>query len=299
MTSTAEEAVGARIIDGKEIAAAVRRQVGEEVAQMVRSGATAPGLATVLVGDDPGSQVYVRNKRKACEEAGMRSLHHELPADSAESDVLDLVERLGADDQVDGILVQLPLPGQIDRDRVLLALDPAKDVDGLTPTNAGLLASGGRGLIPCTPAGVMELLRREGVDLEGTEAVVVGRSSLVGRPLSSLLLGASATVTVCHSRTRDLVAVCRRADVLVAAVGVPRMIGAGHVKKGAVVIDVGINRTDEGLVGDVDFDPVRRIAAAITPVPGGVGPMTIAMLLVNTLAAARARRSTGSDQAAL
>ena len=203
--------------------------------------------------------------------------------------MLELVDRLGGDAEVDGILVQLPLPEGIDPDRVVAAIDPGKDVDGLTPANAGLLAHGMPGLVPCTPAGVMELLRHEAVELEGAEAVVVGRSKLVGVPVARLLLAANATVTVCHSRTRDLDSVCRRADVLVAAVGVPRLLGAAAVKPGAVVIDVGMNRTDGGLCGDVDFGAAAEVAAAITPVPGGVGPMTIAMLLVNTLAAARAR----------
>lgn len=281
--------MAARVIDGKAVATAVRERVREEVASLVAGAGRAPGLATVLVGEDPASQIYVRKKREACEEAGIRSLHHELPTETAESELLDLVDRLGGDDEVDGILVQLPVPDQIDPDRVVAAIDPAKDVDGLTPTNAGLLAHGMPGLVSCTPAGVMELLRHERVELEGAEAVVVGRSKLVGVPVARLLLAANATVTVCHSRTRDLDAVCRRADVLVAAVGVPRLLGADAVKPGAVVIDVGVNRGEDGLVGDVDFDAATEVAAAITPVPGGVGPMTIAMLLVNTLAAARAR----------
>jgi methylenetetrahydrofolate dehydrogenase (NADP+)/methenyltetrahydrofolate cyclohydrolase len=283
--------VSARIIDGKAVAAEVRERVRSEVAGYAdaHDGRT-PGLATVLVGDDPASEIYVRNKHKACEEAGMRSLHHGLPADTSEAQLLELIERLNEDPEVDGILVQLPLPEQIDPDAVLATLEPRKDVDGLTPTNAGLLASGAPGLVPCTPAGVMELLRHEGVELEGAEAVVVGRSNLVGRPVASLLLGANATVTTCHSRTRDLPAVCARGDVLVAAVGSSHLIGADAVKPGATVIDVGMNRTDAGLAGDVDFEAVKEVAAAITPVPGGVGPMTIAMLLVNTLAAARSTR---------
>jgi methylenetetrahydrofolate dehydrogenase (NADP+)/methenyltetrahydrofolate cyclohydrolase len=281
--------LAARVIDGKAIAAAVRERVRTEVAHVVAEGGRAPGLATVLVGEDPASQIYVRKKHEACEEAGMRSLHHELPASTSEEELLDLVGRLGLDDDVDGILVQLPVPEQIDPDRVVAAIDPAKDVDGLTPTNAGLLAHGMPGLVSCTPAGVMELLRHEGFDLEGAEAVVVGRSKLVGVPVARLLLSANATVTVCHSRTRDLDAVCRRADVLVAAVGVPGLLGADAIKPGAVVIDVGVNRTEAGLCGDVDFEAAAEVASAITPVPGGVGPMTIAMLLVNTLAAARAR----------
>jgi methylenetetrahydrofolate dehydrogenase (NADP+)/methenyltetrahydrofolate cyclohydrolase len=281
--------VAARIIDGKAVGAAVRERVATEVRAFEGERGRAPALATVIVGEDPASEIYIRNKRKACEEVGMRSVHHGLPAETAESELLELVGELGLDRDVDGILVQLPVPEHIDPDRVVAALDPGKDVDGLTPVNAGLLAHGMPGLVPCTPAGVMELLRREGVDLEGAEAVVVGRSKLVGVPVARLLLGANATVTVCHSRTRDLAATCRRADVLVAAVGVPRLIGAEAIKPGAVVIDVGMNRGEDGVCGDADFDPVAEVAAAITPVPGGVGPMTIAMLLVNTLAAARSR----------
>jgi len=279
--------VSAKVIDGKAVAAKVRERVRSEVAEYADANGRAPGLATVLIGDDPASQIYVHNKHKASEEVGIRSFDHQLTVQTTEEELLGLIERLNADQAVDGILVQLPLPEQIDPDAALAALDPRKDVDGLTPTNAGLLASGARGLVPCTPEGVMELLRHEGVELEGAEAVVVGRSNLVGRPVASLLLGANATVTTCHSRTRDLAGVCRRADVLVAAVGSPRLLGADAIKPGATVIDVGMNRTDDGLVGDVDFEAAREVAGAITPVPGGVGPMTIAMLLVNTLAAAR------------
>jgi methylenetetrahydrofolate dehydrogenase (NADP+)/methenyltetrahydrofolate cyclohydrolase len=281
--------VGARIIDGKAVAAQVRARVTGEVASFEAKHGRTPVLVTVIVGDDPASEVYVRGKHKACEEVGMRSRHHGLPAEATENELLELVGALGLDPDVDGILVQLPVPDHIDPDRIVAALDPAKDVDGLTPVNAGLLAHGMPGLVSCTPAGVMELLDHEGVELEGAEAVVVGRSKLVGVPVARLLLAANATVTSCHSRTRDLPAVCRRADVLVAAVGVPRLLGADAIKPGAVVIDVGVNRTDSGLVGDVDFEAAARVAAAITPVPGGVGPMTIAMLLVNTLAAARGR----------
>ena len=283
--------MSARVIDGKAISAQVRERVRDEVTAFARECGRTPALATVIVGEDPASEIYIRNKRRACEEAGMRSLHHGLSAQTTQSELLELVAALGEDADVDGILVQLPVPDQIDADAVVAAIDPGKDVDGLTPTNAGLLASGAAGLVPCTPAGVLELLDREEVELRGAAAVVVGRSKLVGRPLASLLLARDATVTVCHSRTRDLEAVCRGADVLVAAVGVARMIGADAVKPGAVVIDVGMNRTEDGLVGDVDFEPVAEVAAAITPVPGGVGPMTIAMLMVNTLAAARARDS--------
>jgi methylenetetrahydrofolate dehydrogenase (NADP+)/methenyltetrahydrofolate cyclohydrolase len=252
-----------------------------------------PGLATVLVGDDPASEVYVGMKRRNSEEVGMRSIHHEPEASIREEELLELVGELNEDDEVDGILVQLPLPAHIDENAIVTAIDPKKDVDGLTPVNAGLLAHGAPGLVPCTPAGVMELLAHEGVELEGAEAVVVGRSKLVGVPVARLLLRANATVTVCHSRTRDLDATCRRADVLVAAVGVPRLLGKEAVKPGAVVIDVGVNRLEEGLVGDVDYDAAAEVAAAITPVPGGVGPMTIAMLLANTLQAARIRTTSG------
>ena len=281
--------MAARIIDGKAVAAAVRERVRGEVEAYVAEGGRAPTLATVLVGADPASEIYVANKHRACEEAGMRSVHHGLGGETSEVELLELVASLGADDEVDGILVQLPLPEQIDPDAVVAAIDPAKDVDGLTPVNAGLLAHGVPNLVPCTPAGVIELLRHEGVELEGAEAVVVGRSKLVGVPVARLLLAANATVTVCHSRTRELDATCRRADVLVAAVGVPELLGAAAVKPGATVIDVGVNRTEAGLRGDIDFDAAAAVAGAITPVPGGVGPMTIAMLLVNTLQAARAR----------
>ena len=281
--------MAARVIDGKAVGAAVRARVAEEVAAYEAERGRTPMLVTVIVGDDPASEIYVRNKHRACEEAGMRSAHHGLPAGTSENELLELVAELGMDRDVDGILVQLPVPDQIDPDRVVAAIDPAKDVDGLTPVNAGLLAHGMPGLVPCTPAGVMELLRHERVELEGAEAVVVGRSKLVGVPVARLLLAANATVTMCHSRTRDLAAACRRADVLVAAAGSPGLLGADAVKPGAVVIDVGTNRTEDGLRGDVDFEAAAEVAEAITPVPGGVGPMTIAMLLVNTLAAARAR----------
>jgi methylenetetrahydrofolate dehydrogenase (NADP+)/methenyltetrahydrofolate cyclohydrolase len=281
--------MAARVIDGKAVAASVREGVRGEVAAYVDEVGRTPTLATVIVGEDPASEVYIRGKHRACEEVGMRSVHHGLPGSTTEGELLDLVASLGRDDDVDGILVQLPVPEQIDPDAVVAAIDPAKDVDGLTPVNAGLLAHGVPGMVPCTPAGVMELLRHEGVELEGAEAVVVGRSKLVGVPVARLLLAANATVTTCHSRTRDLAATCSRGDVLVAAVGVPRLLGSDAIKPGAVVIDVGVNRLEEGLVGDVDFAAAAEVAAAITPVPGGVGPMTIAMLLVNTLQAARGR----------
>jgi methylenetetrahydrofolate dehydrogenase (NADP+)/methenyltetrahydrofolate cyclohydrolase len=285
--------VAARSIDGKAVAAAVRERVREDVAAFKTETGRVPALATVLVGADPASEIYVRNKHRACEEVGMRSVHHALAASAPGHELLELVAALRFDDEVDGILVQLPVPEQIDSDDVVAAIDPGKDVDGLTPVNAGLLAHGMPGLVPCTPAGVMELLHHEGVELEGAEAVVVGRSKLVGVPVARLLLAANATVTVCHSRSRDLAATCRRADVLVAAVGVPKLLGADAIKPGAVVIDVGMNRGADGLCGDVDFEAAAAVAAAITPVPGGVGPMTIAMLLVNTLQAARTRVMSG------
>jgi methylenetetrahydrofolate dehydrogenase (NADP+)/methenyltetrahydrofolate cyclohydrolase len=282
----------ATVIDGKAVAAEVRARVAAGVREFADSNeGTVPGLATVLASDDPASEIYVSSKRRLTEEVGMRSIHHQLAADADPAELLGLVERLGADPEVDGILVQLPLASQHDQDAVIAAIDPAKDVDGLTATSAGLLAQGRPGLVPCTPRGIVELLRSAGVELSGAEAVIVGRSILVGRPLAALLLNEDATVTVCHSRTRDLAAACRRADVVVAAVGSPRLVGAEMVKAGAAVIDVGTNRTDGGLVGDVDFDSVREVAGAITPVPGGVGPMTIAMLLDNALRAARGRRS--------
>jgi methylenetetrahydrofolate dehydrogenase (NADP+)/methenyltetrahydrofolate cyclohydrolase len=284
--------MSAAVIDGKAVAAGVRKRVAAEVREFAAANEDrVPGLATVLVGDDPASHTYVRNKRKSTEEVGMRSIHHGLDASTPERELLELVGALNGDDDVDGILVQLPVPEHIDQDAVIAAIDPAKDVDGLTAGSAGLLAQGRPGLVSCTPQGVMELLAHAGVEPEGAEAVVVGRSILVGRPVASLLLNANATVTVCHSRTRDLPEVCRRGDILVAAVGSPELVRGDWVKPGAVVIDVGMNRTDEGLVGDVDFAAVSEVAGAITPVPGGVGPMTIAMLLSNTVRAALARRA--------
>jgi methylenetetrahydrofolate dehydrogenase (NADP+)/methenyltetrahydrofolate cyclohydrolase len=276
----------AEVIDGRAVAAGVRERVTAEVAEL-RAAGVEPGLATVLVGDDPASHVYVRNKRKACEEVGIASIHHELEASISADELRMLLEALNADPAVSGILLQLPLPGALDPDEMTGVIAPEKDVDGLTPISAGLLAQGRPGLVPCTPAGIMELLAHARVELTGASAVVIGRSQLVGKPLAQLLLAADATVTQCHSRTRDLAEVCLGADVLVAAVGRPGTVTAEMVREGAVVIDVGTNRTDDGLVGDVDFDAVAEKAAAITPVPGGVGPMTIAMLLSNTARAAR------------
>ena len=287
--------MAAEIIDGKAIAADVRAEVRREVDEHRERFGEAPGLATVLVGDDPASKIYVGGKHRASEEVGIRSIAHELLADATEAEVIELVEELNADDAVNGFIVQIPLPAQIDPGRVIEAVDPRKDVDGLTPTNAGLLVHGREALVPATPSGVTELLRRVGAKLEGAEAVVVGRSDLVGRPVASLLLAQNATVTICHSRTRDLGEVCRRADVLVAAVGRPRLVTGEMVKPGAIVIDVGTTRTEEGLVGDVEFASAAERARAITPVPGGVGPMTIAMLLRNTLKAARMQAMAGSS----
>jgi methylenetetrahydrofolate dehydrogenase (NADP+) / methenyltetrahydrofolate cyclohydrolase len=279
--------MSATLIDGKAIAQQVRSEVREEVDAWVAAGNPRPGLATVLVGDDPASAVYVGGKQKACAEVGMEGFSHKLPADISQDEVEQLLAELGADDRVSGILLQLPTPDHVDGPHLTTLIDPLKDVDGLTPVSAGLLAKGLPGLRPCTPSGVIELLRRYDVELVGAEAVVVGRSDLVGKPVAALLLAEHATVTICHSRTRDLGAVCTRADVLIAAVGRPKMIQGDWIKPGATVVDVGINRTDDGLVGDVDFGPAAEVAGLITPVPGGVGPMTIAMLLRNTLEAAK------------
>ncbi len=280
--------MAATIIDGKASAARLRAQVAEDVAAFAAEHGRPPGLATVLVGDDPGSQVYVAGKQRASQEVGISPFDHRLPADAPADEVEGLIDELNADPQVSGILCQLPVPAPLDGVALTNRIAPGKDVDGLTIASAGRLALGIPGLRPCTPTGVMLLLAEYGVDLEGAEAVVVGRSNLFGKPMGQLLLGANATVTMCHSRTRDLAAVCRRADVLVAAVGIPQLVQGDWVKPGATVIDVGINRSESGLVGDVDFDAAAQVARAITPVPGGVGPMTIACLLRNTLDAARA-----------
>ena len=281
--------MSAQLIDGKAISQLVRDEVAAEVREWVAAGHPRPGLATVLVGDDPASAVYVGNKQRGCKEAGIEGFDFRLPHDATQDQVESVLNELNDDARVSGILLQLPAPPQVDGPRLTELISPAKDVDGLTPASAGLLAKGRPGLTPCTPSGVMELLRRHDVELRGAEAVVIGRSDLVGRPQAALLLQADATVTICHSRTRDLAEVCRRADVLIAAVGRPRMVQGDWVRQGATVIDVGINRTDTGLVGDVDFHAASERAGLITPVPGGVGPMTIAMLLRNTLAAARAQ----------
>ncbi len=289
--------MSATIIDGKAVAADLRSRLAGEVETIAGTGLT-PGLAVVLVGEDAASQVYVRNKARQTREIGMASFEHRLPAQTPESDLLALVAQLNADDAVDGILVQLPLPDHIDAQKVIAAIDPDKDVDGFHPVNAGRLATGLPGLVPCTPLGCVILAKSAQADLSGMEAVVVGRSNIVGKPVAQLLLAENCTITIAHSRSRDLPAICRRADLLVAAVGRPDMVRGDWIKPGAIVIDVGINRVPnpeagEGktrLVGDVAFDEARDVAGAITPVPGGVGPMTIACLLQNTVTAARHRR---------
>jgi methylenetetrahydrofolate dehydrogenase (NADP+)/methenyltetrahydrofolate cyclohydrolase len=265
----------------------VRTQVARDVEEFARQTGRRPGLATILVGDDPASEVYVRNKRRVSGEVGIADFHRHLEADVSQSDVAAVIEECNRDPEVSGILLQLPVPEGLDGAALTALIAPDKDVDGLSPINAGRLMQNTPGLRPCTPLGILELLDEHEVALEGAEAVVVGRSNLVGRPVAQMLAHRNATVTMCHSRTRDLPAVCARGDVLIAAVGVPRMIGPDFVKPGAAVMDVGINRTEEGLVGDVDFGPVAERAGVITPVPGGVGPMTPAMLLRNTVQAAR------------
>ena len=281
--------MSARLIDGKAAATALRACIADGVVAFRETTGRAPGLAVVLVGEDAASAVYVRSKGKATVETGMASYSHPLPADTGEAELLALIARLNADLAVDGILVQLPLPPQIDAARVIAAIDPAKDVDGFHVENVGRLAVGGEALVPCTPLGCLYLLKSELGDLAGKEAVVIGRSNIVGKPMAMLLLAESATVTIAHSRTRNLPDVVRRADIVVAAVGRPEMVRGDWIKPGATVIDVGINRTDAGLVGDVAFAEAVDVAGAITPVPGGVGPMTIAMLLRNTLVAAHRR----------
>ena len=281
----------ATILDGKKLAKELRAELAEDVIEFIQNNAVVPCLAAVLVGDDPASEVYVRNKRRACETAGIESQLHRLPSGASADDLLQLVAKLNKDREVHGILVQSPLPPQIDPARVVQAVNPAKDVDAFHPENVGRLVQGRPRFLPCTPHGIQELLVRNGIEIAGQHVVVIGRSDIVGRPLAIMLAqkgpGGDATVTVCHSRTRDLPAVARLADILVVAIGRAKFVTADMVKPGATVVDVGINRTDAGLVGDVDFDAVREVAGAITPVPGGVGPLTIAMLLRNTLAAAQ------------
>jgi methylenetetrahydrofolate dehydrogenase (NADP+) / methenyltetrahydrofolate cyclohydrolase len=279
----------AKVLDGKALAARIRAGLALDVKRLAARGVE-PGLAVVLVGDDAASQVYVRNKTKACHEAGVRTFDHRLPATTSEAELLALVARLNADAGVDGILVQLPLPPAIDARRVLLSVDPRKDVDGFHPDNLGRLLMGQPRFIACTPFGVMKLIEEAGLPLPGVEAVIVGRSNIVGKPMAALLIAADATVTVCHSKTRDLPGVVRRADLVIAAVGRAEMIKGDWIKPGATVIDVGMNRGADGkLLGDVEYATAAPRAAAITPVPGGVGPMTIAMLLTNTLTSARSR----------
>jgi methylenetetrahydrofolate dehydrogenase (NADP+) / methenyltetrahydrofolate cyclohydrolase len=282
----------AMVIDGKSTAEAVRGRVASQVAEFVAQTGHTPGLVTILVGEDAASQVYVSSKGERTREVGMNSFHESLAASSSQDEVEDAVARWNADDRVDGILVQLPLPGDLNSKPVLELIDPSKDVDGFHPVSVGRLVANQPGLRPCTPAGVMELLHAYDIPVQGADAVVVGRSDIVGKPVALLLLHESATVTIAHSRTRDLAGVTRRADILVAAVGRPEMITGEMIKPGAAVIDVGINRTDAGLVGDVHYPSASQVAGSITPVPGGVGPMTIAMLLANTLEAARLRRSS-------
>jgi methylenetetrahydrofolate dehydrogenase (NADP+) / methenyltetrahydrofolate cyclohydrolase len=278
--------VPAQIIDGKRIASAVEAEVREALGKLPFQ----PGLVAVRVGNDPASEVYVRNKARKAKELGLVSAELVFDGSMRESDLLAEIDSLNSDDNIDGILVQLPLPKQIDSKKVIDAIDPQKDVDGFHPINVGLLHLGRPALVPCTPAGVIRLIASTGIDIEGKRAVVIGRSDIVGKPVAALLLRENATVTICHSRTRDLPVVVREADIVVAAIGKPRFVTAEMVKRGAVVIDVGINRLDGKLVGDVDFERVREVASWITPVPGGVGPMTIAMLMKNTVTAAQRRR---------
>ncbi len=279
----------AKLIDGKAIAAEIRREIASDTEKFKKENGYAPGLAVVIVGEDPASQVYVRNKHRACEEVGFHSKGYELPATTDEATLLALIDDLNRDESIHGILVQLPLPRHLDEEKILLAIDPRKDVDAFHPYNVGHVMIGNYDFLPCTPAGVMALLERNGVEIEGKECVVVGRSNIVGKPQALLLLEKNGTVTICHSRTKNLKEVCKRADILVAAIGKPEYFDASYVKEGAVVIDVGMNcrPADGKLCGDVDFASVEPIASAITPVPGGVGPMTITMLMKNTFTAAK------------
>jgi methylenetetrahydrofolate dehydrogenase (NADP+) / methenyltetrahydrofolate cyclohydrolase len=290
--------VAARIIDGRAIAADIRREIAGSAARLADAGVT-PGLATVLVGEDPASKVYVSAKRKASAEVGMKAWDHDLPASVPETDLLRLLDDLNGDDTVNGILVQLPLPEHLDEQKVLDAVDPRKDADGFHPYNLGRLLAGDPVVAPATPLGIQELLIRANVEVAGADVVIVGRSNIVGKPLAALLVqkraGANATVTVCHTATRNLPEHTKRADVLIAAIGRPKAITAPMIQEGAVVIDVGINRTESGLAGDVDFDAAKEVASAITPVPGGVGPMTIAMLLTNTVKLAEAQAGSPTN----
>lgn len=292
--------MSAEILEGKSLSDEIRAEVAEEAARFQQSSGVTPCLAAVLVGEDPASQVYVRNKEKACAKAGMTSRLHRLPATTSQAELLELVESLNGDRAVHGILVQLPLPGGINAERILDAVDPLKDVDAFHPENVGRIVQGRPRFLPCTPHGIQQLLVRRGIETAGRRVVVIGRSDIVGKPMAIMLLqkarGADATVTVCHSRTKDLPAVAREADILIAAIGRAKFVTRDMVRPGAVVIDVGINRTEEGLVGDVDFESVKEVAGAITPVPGGVGLLTIAMLLHNTLMAAKLQVELKNDQ---
>jgi len=282
----------ATILDGKKLAQQIRSELAEEVIEFIQNNGAVPCLAAILVGDDPASEVYVRNKRRACEEIGIESQLHRLPADTTQEDLLQLIAKLNKDHEVHGILVQSPFPSHIEPFRVVQAVSPAKDVDVFHPENVGRLVLGRPRFLPCTPHGVQQLLVRNGIEIAGRHVVIVGRSDIVGKPLANMLVqkgkGADATVTIAHSRTPNLAAVCRTADILIAAVGRAKLITADMVKPGGAVVDVGINRTEAGLVGDVDFDAVKEVAGAISPVPGGVGPLTVAMLMRNTLTAAQA-----------
>ncbi len=276
-----------KLIDGKQISAQIKAEAAEEAAALRARGIT-PCLAVVLVGENPASQVYVNNKKKACAAVGIRSVSHVLPEDTSEGELLDLIAMLNDDKSIHGILVQMPVPKQIDERRVILAMNPKKDVDCFHPINVGNLHTGGKGFLPCTPAGIIELIRRSGHTIEGKHCVVIGRSNIVGKPAAMLLMRENGTVTVCHSRTRNLAEICRGADIIVSAVGKVNTVTADMVKDGAIIIDVGMNRNEAGkLCGDVDFENVKEIAGAITPVPGGVGPMTIAMLMKNCITAAK------------
>jgi methylenetetrahydrofolate dehydrogenase (NADP+)/methenyltetrahydrofolate cyclohydrolase len=278
--------VEAKILSGRDIASEIRLGLKNDVEKLKGNGVQ-PGLAVIIVGDDPASRIYVNNKKKACDEIGIRSFEYALPAETSEEEIIELIKTLNCDKNVHGILVQLPLPPHINDEKVLLTIDPDKDVDAFHPVNVGKIMIGNYRFLPCTPAGVIEMIHRTGIDLKGSECVVVGRSNIVGKPMAMLLLHEHATVTVCHSRTKDLKTVCKRADVLVVAVGKPKLIKADFIKPGAVVIDVGTNRMENGkLCGDVDFEEAKGVASYITPVPGGVGPMTIAMLMKNTVKAA-------------
>ena len=277
--------MGAEIISGKAIAKEVRADVKRELEKLTASGMRHPSLAVVMVGRDPASQIYVNNKRKACHKIGINSVEHLLDESVSEKTLLGIIDKLNRDDTIDGILVQLPLPDKIRDKRVLEKIDPDKDVDGFHPVNVGRLTVDSPGLRPCTPAGIIEMLKRAGVEITGKKAVILGRSNIVGKPVATMLLHESATVTICHSKTRGLKEIAKRADIIIAAIGKPKFVTHDMVKEGAIVIDVGINRTDDGLVGDVDFDNVVKTASKISPVPGGVGPMTIAMLMYNTLKA--------------